>query len=361
MKGTNSRYLVLPPCEYHRLGRHAHIAQVSRVGAPIPGSERVLGGRFDANALGGHRLECGVAERASTMSDGEKPLDGLRQQARLGAKRINALDDGTRILIYVVLSLTVVGAIILGIRFWDTITTVTLWTGGALCVVGVVGVVAIATIRMKRARRERAQAQERKAAEAQVRRERAQALRIQAILDGESKPIADTGGLFLRNSEFGWHRCSAVMGSRGGPIQGELLVTSMRVVFVSSKPLEIAIGNINAANAEAHTVHVVGKTSNHTASFQVNEPEIVKAHIERSVLAYHRQVDVGFEQGGNRAIPQDVKTAVYQRDGGKCVECGAADYLEFDHVIPFSRGGASSVENLQLLCRRCNQSKRDRI
>ena len=60
-------------------------------------------------------------------------------------------------------------------------------------------------------------------------------------------------------------------------------------------------------------------------------------------------------------VPQHVKTAVWQRDGGRCRECGAASYLEFDHVIPRSRGGATSVGNLQLLCRRCNLKKGDRL
>lgn len=32
-----------------------------------------------------------------------------------------------------------------------------------------------------------------------------------------------------------------------------------------------------------------------------------------------------------------------------------------DHVIPLSRGGRDSVENYQVLCRRCNGSKADRL
>lgn len=62
-----------------------------------------------------------------------------------------------------------------------------------------------------------------------------------------------------------------------------------------------------------------------------------------------------------RSIPQHLKTAVWQRDGGRCAECQASEYLEFDHVIPHSKGGATSLTNLQLLCRKCNQTKGAKI
>ena len=62
-----------------------------------------------------------------------------------------------------------------------------------------------------------------------------------------------------------------------------------------------------------------------------------------------------------RALPDDVKLVVWARDGGRCVRCGAAQELHFDHIIPFSRGGSDLAENIQLLCRTCNLSKGARL
>jgi hypothetical protein len=64
----------------------------------------------------------------------------------------------------------------------------------------------------------------------------------------------------------------------------------------------------------------------------------------------------------NRLIPSSVKVAVWKRDHGACVQCGSADNLHFDHIIPYSRGGSSLVaENIQLMCARHNLAKHDKI
>jgi hypothetical protein len=56
-------------------------------------------------------------------------------------------------------------------------------------------------------------------------------------------------------------------------------------------------------------------------------------------------------------IPRELRLAVWDRDGGRCVECGGDFELQFDHVIPLALGGATSAENLQLLCAPCNREK----
>lgn len=56
-------------------------------------------------------------------------------------------------------------------------------------------------------------------------------------------------------------------------------------------------------------------------------------------------------------VPTNVQAFVWNRDGGRCVKCGSQERLEYDHIIPFSRGGSNSARNLQLLCEMCNRAK----
>lgn len=63
----------------------------------------------------------------------------------------------------------------------------------------------------------------------------------------------------------------------------------------------------------------------------------------------------------SRRISQKVKDLVWNRDGGECVECGSNENLEFDHIIPHSKGGANTYRNIQLLCEPCNRSKSAKI
>jgi hypothetical protein len=60
-------------------------------------------------------------------------------------------------------------------------------------------------------------------------------------------------------------------------------------------------------------------------------------------------------------ISEEVKLIVFRRDEGRCQLCGSRELLQFDHIIPFSMGGSSEPENLQLLCARCNRVKGGRL
>ena len=65
--------------------------------------------------------------------------------------------------------------------------------------------------------------------------------------------------------------------------------------------------------------------------------------------------------GRGRHIPAAVRRTVSQRDDGRCAFVGRAGrcretaFLEFHHVIPYTAGGATTVDNIQLRCRAHNQ------
>ncbi len=57
-----------------------------------------------------------------------------------------------------------------------------------------------------------------------------------------------------------------------------------------------------------------------------------------------------------------VRNFVFARDDFTCVYCGErGGRLECDHVIPVSRGGGHSPDNLATACFSCNRSKRDKL
>lgn len=53
------------------------------------------------------------------------------------------------------------------------------------------------------------------------------------------------------------------------------------------------------------------------------------------------------------------RRALFARDGGRCAYCGGVA-TSVDHVIPRSRGGQHTWENVVAACRRCNHVKADR-
>ncbi|HWB67613.1 MAG TPA: HNH endonuclease [Mycobacteriales bacterium] len=54
------------------------------------------------------------------------------------------------------------------------------------------------------------------------------------------------------------------------------------------------------------------------------------------------------------------RRAVFARDGGRCVYC-RAPATSIDHVLPRSRGGTHTWDNVVSCCRRCNHAKADRV
>ena len=67
------------------------------------------------------------------------------------------------------------------------------------------------------------------------------------------------------------------------------------------------------------------------------------------------------------SVPRDAhrrkitRRAVFARDSWTCQYCGSRSNLTVDHVIPRSKGGASSWENIVASCAPCNRRKGDHL
>ena len=65
-----------------------------------------------------------------------------------------------------------------------------------------------------------------------------------------------------------------------------------------------------------------------------------------------------------KPIPPELRHKILVRDGYRCRECGKSTdetSLEIDHIYPLSKGGPTTEDNLWVLCRECNQAKKDDV
>ncbi|MEU6558827.1 HNH endonuclease [Nocardia nova] len=169
-------------------------------------------------------------------------------------------------------------------------------------------------------------------------------------LDPNERVHLDTGATRLRRAGRGTHAT-----------EGRLLCSNTKLRFIGSDAgIEIPWARAVSVTVVEGLVTVAATSARGGAEFEVDEPELVAA-VAEGALRVAKRLTVAPGKRDSRSIPPDIKAQVWHRDGGRCVECGAAHYLEFDHIIPLSRGGATSAANLQILCRGCNRDKGDHI
>jgi stress response protein SCP2/5-methylcytosine-specific restriction endonuclease McrA len=174
------------------------------------------------------------------------------------------------------------------------------------------------------------------------------------FLDAGEKLHLDTPAVHIRNLENGDLRRSA----------GRVIATSRKLMFLSqsSRGHDLTWAKVVELRPEYSTVVVLGTAGRGGGAYEVEDPEHVAAVLAGVLKVSRRTATVQIPaQRDSRAVPHAVKVEVWRRDGGACVDCSATEYLEFDHVIPWSMGGATSIDNLQLLCRKCNLAKGARI
>ncbi len=146
---------------------------------------------------------------------------------------------------------------------------------------------------------------------------------------------------------------------------GNLWITSMRVEYIAeNKSLTTTYKTLRGAESNFGILTIITSRASGNVLFTVDKSDLCAELILCLMRISNRTVNPTEENSSikdRRKISQQVRQAVWIRDGGICRECNADDYLEYDHVIPVSKGGDCTVRNIQLLCRRCNGSKGNRI
>lgn len=136
------------------------------------------------------------------------------------------------------------------------------------------------------------------------------------------------------------------MTSASQVLEQSVVVFSRNYLPVSRVNVKRAIALLMAGKAEALDL-------GNEAVFLVRSPSIVIA-----VPAYIRLTLVSTERIWR--IPPVNRREVLRRDNHSCQYCGSNKRLTLDHVIPLSRGGQHTWNNVVTACERCNQRKSDR-
>ncbi|PIY02262.1 MAG: hypothetical protein COZ21_15075 [Bacteroidetes bacterium CG_4_10_14_3_um_filter_31_20] len=88
---------------------------------------------------------------------------------------------------------------------------------------------------------------------------------------------------------------------------------------------------------------------------------VTMCEIKRKVLSDKYEKLKADEIAKSRYISESTLIEVFERDKGRCVLCGSTDDIEYDHIIPFSKGGSNDAQNIRVLCRKCNRKKSNNI
>ena len=85
-----------------------------------------------------------------------------------------------------------------------------------------------------------------------------------------------------------------------------------------------------------------------------SEGEINNKHKRPSIIRLYKYVNLPYRK---LVLSKD---NIFRRDEHSCVYCGGSSNLTIDHIIPKSKGGLNTWENLATCCFRCNAYKKDK-
>lgn len=131
--------------------------------------------------------------------------------------------------------------------------------------------------------------------------------------------------------------------------------------FIASKVIEIKKDKEIAAENELKEFIKRKILSEENEKLEKERIRLLKNQVRKELIDEGIILSLDESDLKRQPIPQDILDKVWNRDGGKCVKCGSQEKIEFDHIIPFSKGGSNTYRNLQILCEKCNRQKSNSI
>lgn len=129
----------------------------------------------------------------------------------------------------------------------------------------------------------------------------------------------------------------------GEPLSGRVLVLNASFEPINVCTVRRAIVLILKAKAEVIDEH---ELEVHAERMSMTRPSVIRLRTYVHI-PYHST---------RRKI---TRRAVFARDGWECQYCGRKGSLTMDHVVPRSKGGGTTWENVVACCANCNRRKGD--
>lgn len=203
-----------------------------------------------------------------------------------------------------------------------------------------------------------------------VREEVSETRDMQALRKGVLPSVPAPAGAALRAGEIvHWVGAAEFVrkreltgGTRIDEVDGEAIITDTRMIFnAENKSLELSHRKVLAHIPFGNDIEIRsgGKGAGRYAFDEGGERAVAIWQV--AIGRANQTTVVSDDKATRRRISREVRQRVWQRYGGRCAECKADTYLEFDHIIPVAKGGGNSDTNVQLLCRKCNLIKSDNI
>ncbi|MBW4564926.1 MAG: HNH endonuclease [Mojavia pulchra JT2-VF2] len=137
------------------------------------------------------------------------------------------------------------------------------------------------------------------------------------------------------------------------PFQQSQILQNSVVVF-SKNYLPLARINIKRAVVLLVTGQAESLDLSSTKPWEIRSPSVVLQ------VPSHIRLTVGNPER-HWKVPPVNRREVLRRDNHTCQYCGSTKHLTLDHVIPRSKGGQHSWDNVVTACEKCNSTKRDRL